>query len=325
MPRQPRQVDKEQRRAARSTRFGSSAYADRHGGLGGTSVRLGRSTLCDGVGVFAARFAPRGAVLTAYAGTFVEPDAVISEADQAYAYQFSDACAAGLVIVGERNPDVLAGRGIAQLANDAISDEVTGRTNNCAFHEESTDGGRPRLYLVARRDIRCGEELLVPYYLGYWIPRSADASLPAKIRAWLACHRAVDTTVRRFGVKIAEYHGIEHVAPPDDTTVGQAVTGVVRYTVEHVCPERVVERAESDAVALLSCPHARFSAWRVDIKLEAPFAVWSAGGVHATADADASTSDELEDPVTHWRCWHCWRNDDAAGTNTGFFALRDTA
>ena len=184
----------------RPPRFGSVEFADacdacddrakQHGPL----VRVRRSRVCRGVGVFAARSVPAGTVMTAY--PFVRRGFRRSRREAAkrsdYEYEWTRD---GATLDGD--PSLLAAipprrrpAGCAHLANDAIHREVTGRDNNCDFLEGRGDPKRPRLHLVTTRAVRRGEELLVSYSLGYWLSREKTAADPA-LRRWIACHRRV--------------------------------------------------------------------------------------------------------------------------------------
>ena len=162
-------------------------------------MRVGRSRVCDGVGVFATRSVPAGTVMTAdpcvrrggYRGTRSE-----AGHDADYEYEWGD----GVSLDGHPKRIAHLPRhrraGVAHLANDAIHREVTGRDNNCDFVEDRRMPARPRLHLVTTRAVRRGEELLVSYSLGYWLSREdAIAQANPELGEWIACHRRVREAV----------------------------------------------------------------------------------------------------------------------------------
>jgi hypothetical protein len=287
-------MPKAPKRVLRATCFGSTGYADRHGVLGSADVvRVARSTVCDGLGVFAARFVPAGAVITWYAGRVVSrPVATaLTALEQSYVYEIRrDGSRATTCILGESSRAQLLGRGVAQLANDAIDPEVSGRANNCEFVERVSKG-KVRVYLAATRDVRAGEELLVPYHLGYWLPRAGDEGLPRNVRTWLECQARIQARLQAaLGVTIAEYHGIlPAIGPSSDPP-----TGVARYTVEYATdPVLAPVPTAAEAQAVAGCPHTAKRVWMLDVHLVAPEA-----GDPAVVQTD-------HDPVTHWRCARC--------------------
>ena len=194
----------------RACRLGSYAFADRHGVFGcHVIVRVGPSTVCDGVGCFATRFLPKGTPVTVYAGRARKTIRGLSDRDLAYTY--TRAAPYGDNIVGYRDKRRLNGRGVAQLTNDAVHPEVTGRTNNCILLQRPCDG---RVYLVADADIRPGEELLVSYHISYWTYRAASPELPQHVRSWAARHAGVESALAGpplFCKSIERYHGTRRV------------------------------------------------------------------------------------------------------------------
>jgi hypothetical protein len=181
-------------------------------------VRVGRSAVCGGLGVFAARHVPAGTVMTAYPfvrrgryGRGTRGSAKSYDAD--YEYEWGSAGSL------DGHPKLLAQLprrrrpvGVAHLVNDAIHREVTGHDNNCDFLEDH-DPRRPTLHLITTRAVRRGEELLVSYSLAYWLSR--DAAHPA-LRDWVACHRRVARALphlwlREYVGAFGESEGDEHL------------------------------------------------------------------------------------------------------------------
>ena len=128
-------------------------------------VEIRKSNICDGGrGVFANIFIKRGTLITNYASDIKPRNS--TDADDPYVLDMSDFSNTKEdtdVYVGISDTSKLEGRGVAQLANDAISATLTGYENNTSF-EMTTTG----VYLMATRDIETGEELFVPYGIGYW-------------------------------------------------------------------------------------------------------------------------------------------------------------
>ena len=176
----------------RSPRFGTADYADACDLRPDDAVlvRVGRSGVCDGVGVFATRDVPANTVMTAY--PFVmrgryHGTRLTKSHDSDYEYEWD--CDTSL----DGHPDILAKlppakrKGLGHLTNDAIHREITGLDNNCSFLEDR-DKNRPRLHLVTTCPVKRGQELLVSYWLGYWMHRT---SVDLKMQKWIACHRRV--------------------------------------------------------------------------------------------------------------------------------------
>lgn len=184
-------------------------------------AHVGPSSVCNGSGVFASRFLPAGSYVTAYPGRTVRQGRcgkrhrtrAMNSGTDAYIYEFDD----GTLLDGQQ---VAASRrwwcshGVANLLNDAIHPEVTGRIYNCEFVEtavpvapsissvERTTARRcskkvDRVYIRTNSDVQEGEELLVSYSLDYWLYRRdqvivSDDDRTRRLSAWLACHKQVE-------------------------------------------------------------------------------------------------------------------------------------
>lgn len=202
----------------RRCRLGSFAFADAHGVCGSARVvRLGRSRVCDGRGLFAARFLPRGTPITRYHGRVVRAAALrrLGPDESLYVYELAGGARC---IVGALFP--APGEGLGQLANDAVHPEVTFRDNNAHF-SELPDG---RVYVTALRDIRPGEEILASYHISYWLHwAERDDALRASptLREWARVHRRAERMLQRlYGgeCNIEDYHGRRGLpieAPPE--------------------------------------------------------------------------------------------------------------
>jgi hypothetical protein len=173
----------------RRPRIGTYEFADYADSKNqNTLVRIRKSTVCDGVGVFATRDVPEGTPMTGYACVIVT-DTIADRTRQRkhgkdYAYEFSD----GVVIDG--HPKVMAyakmytnrcmyESGCGNLVNDAVHEDVTSTTNNCEFTEKHVNNNN-NVYIVTSRAVKKGEELLVSYSLDYWLSRASMWTGPLK-------------------------------------------------------------------------------------------------------------------------------------------------
>jgi hypothetical protein len=251
-------------------------------------VRVGRSSVCSGLGVFAAADLPAGSYATAY--PFVPSQLRRTRhgfRGLDYSYDLADPGSAATL---DGHPAVLEAHrcarrtaaettdgggdgasrcdcwpfGAANLVNDALHFGGSSRPdgNNCEFREEEAlrtatgasavgsrddgNGGGGRLYLVTTRDVRAGEELLVPYGLEYWVSRWSCCSssggglppeLPAEARSWLACHASARRAIRRLSgdarAQLGDFDGFAGSEPQEEE--GEATTTFV-YTVEFSGP-----------------------------------------------------------------------------------------
>ena len=105
------------------------------------------------------------------------------------------------------------GWGVANLANDAIHPELTGRTNNCDFVEIGS-----RVYLVTSQNVAAEEELLVAYSLSYWMDRVHNEAWTPAMREWLGFQVRVRDALRPLHVDLEEYLGILDIDAADEET-----------------------------------------------------------------------------------------------------------
>lgn len=191
-------------------------------------VCVAPSSVCEGRGVYATTFIPKGSFITAYAGSSRGPycpstRSITKTEDCADGYDYLYECSDGMVIDGAV-PEGQRCRwmqlGVAQLTNDAIHKELHGDKNidnNVAFAEVnlnlredagglvSNDNRNPkkiRVYIVAMRDIKPGEELLCAYGMSYWLHKysnhiSGQFRLPLNTANWLSCHYSILKTMRQ--------------------------------------------------------------------------------------------------------------------------------
>lgn len=201
-------------RKHRATCMGSFEFADKYGVHGCPKmIVVDRSKICDGIGLFAQRFIRKGTPITRYCGRSTADHKRLTSVELSYTYMLCKRSGRRTYIVGNRNLKKLSGRGVGQLANDAIHVEVTGQRNNCVFIERGN-----KVYVAAKRDIYPGEELLVSYHISYWIStvRAADdvaKSLPGSVLFWINCHKELEDLLRKHLVHehtvcIEDYIGV---------------------------------------------------------------------------------------------------------------------
>jgi hypothetical protein len=118
---------------------------------------LNRKKEKENLGVFAKRSFKKGQYITSYTSYIRRANKVSKK--NVYCLEHHD----GRLEVGVASLKRLQGRGIAQLANDALCHLVTGLRNNCEFRENGK-----RTFLYTTRDVECGEEILVHYGWSYW-------------------------------------------------------------------------------------------------------------------------------------------------------------
>lgn len=214
-------------------------------------VVVGPSTICDGLGLFAAADAPAGTFLTGYGGANVSRvwhekalcarrAAGIACGDD-FLMQLHDGDGtvdgfyATVHCTGERPADAAALLpGFAQYANDALHESLTGRSVNCEFREvrrrlkNARCGSTfPRVYLVATADVRAGDELFASYCLQYWLYKATHEPdrLPADTLDWLLCQARIEREVFWPG-KMEDFQGVRLV----EERPGHLL-GVARYLI----------------------------------------------------------------------------------------------
>ena len=134
------------------------------GKLGCNGVYIYKSNIKGaGDGIFTSKYIPKGVLVTEYVGYKRRIRYRKRKGGDSCKYHY-ELSGDSRVLVGIRKHSKLIGRGIAQLANDAICQHLSGLNNNCGFCE--VEG---RVFIRALRNILPGEELLVDYGLQYWI------------------------------------------------------------------------------------------------------------------------------------------------------------
>lgn len=148
-----------------------------------------------GEGVFARTAIPAGAFVTPFDGRLVPMHTC--ETSKTWDYEYQMAHGAHLVPSLTKRAD----RGLGHLLNDAIHADVTGRSNNCKFHELD----RATLWVRTRQAVAAGDELLVPYGFQYWCSRARDARLSEHVRDWCTLQCATNLHLMRVpGCEIVE-------------------------------------------------------------------------------------------------------------------------
>ena len=199
----------------------------------------------------------------------------------------------------------LWGRGLAQMVNDAIHPEATGRSNNCDFVFFSCDDGTTcDIFVVTNRAIPAGTELLAPYGLTYWLARTDRFCVPEvvaeankrgdrhggkrtntdkknkppdsaarcrRVWTWLRCHQRVSDVLRRVGVEVLEYQGWQEGGVGEE---GENKTGRLRYLLEgdwaNVACNVCKERGENASSSTRYKDDKRGPKWRTVILEEVP-------------------------------------------------------
>jgi len=193
-------------------------------------VYLATSNVCPGRGVFAAHDMPKNTPLTAYAGSYKQcskgnkkDNNEASKIGNAYEYVID---CDDYEIDGSKAGDSWWNTyGVAQYANDALHPDVSGFSNNCDFKEfrvyigkmshfaqgqHDPQNWRPRIFLVANRDIIRGEELLVSYGLPYWMNMKNKSEHWARekygdnLYEWVMCQNKSQDFLRQHIHKKAE-------------------------------------------------------------------------------------------------------------------------
>jgi hypothetical protein len=125
------------------------------------NVYIKKSTICNGIGIFANKKFKEGDIITWYYGLIV---------DNNYRYKYNKyvieykSLNMKKYMIGISDIKNIKGKGLAQFANDAIYIKLTGKTNNAYF----TQNGR-YIFLIASKNIKKHDEILVSYGMNYWI------------------------------------------------------------------------------------------------------------------------------------------------------------
>ena len=127
----------------------------------GNIVYIGKSKICNGFGIFAKKNINKGDIITWYYGYIVKSNNSNTNIKYLMDYDILNEKTT-LVGISDINK-IKYGKGVAQLANDAICIELTGKKNNSYF----TQRGR-YILLIASTNINKNDEILVPYGIDYW-------------------------------------------------------------------------------------------------------------------------------------------------------------
>lgn len=161
----------------------------------GETVTVAESTIPSaGRGVFTKKFIHALERITYYDGVRLKKANKL-RVDTDYAIDFQTPCGLDqLVGVSKLSPRLNSwnGRGVAQLINDPICYELSGRNVNCYF--QGATGGR--LYVVALRDIQPKEELFVSYGLQYWTSSKRINVLGGAAKHYAHCHTILEEALK---------------------------------------------------------------------------------------------------------------------------------
>lgn len=129
------------------------------------NVYIKRSDICNGLGIFAKKNIKKNDIITWYYGNLVDYKYINSKKykHNKYIIEYNSINKKKLLI-GISDINKIKGKGMAQLANDAIHFKLTGKTNNSYFIQK----GR-YILIIASRNICKNEEILVPYGMEYWM------------------------------------------------------------------------------------------------------------------------------------------------------------
>ena len=211
------------------TRSRTGALADLSGvhGKETSHIYISQSSICSGRGIFARRFIPKGTIITKYAGEVMPhsqtPKGNMYVLEMTEDFKNKDRA----VYVGIEDPLQLHHKGVAQLANDAISKTLTGRENNSRFISNKRG-----MYVEARRDISRGEEILVAYGIYYWMEHiPANPTLfDDRFQSWIHLIGKLSEAVRKVSKSMTVYQ-VDDLN--DDDTLILKLDNSIRY-----CPYR---------------------------------------------------------------------------------------
>lgn len=196
------------------TRSKTGALADMSGVYGKSNglIEVRQSKICPGRGLFARRFINEGSLITKYAADIVPYDEAPKENLYILEMDEQRSGAKRNVYVGIHELDKLRHKGLAQLANDAISPTLTGLKNNSRFfrNERGT-------YLKASRDILPGEEIYVAYGLGYWLSHTGD-EFSEHHRQWIELASRLYQVLQEFDKRMRVYE-IDDIDDKDIVTL----------------------------------------------------------------------------------------------------------
>jgi hypothetical protein len=129
------------------------------------NVYIKQSEVCSGLGIFARKIFKENDIITWYYGDIVDYKYINSKKYKRNKYIIEyKSLNKKKIIIGISDINKIKGKGLAQLANDAICFNLTKKNNNSYF----TQKGR-YILLIASRTIYKNEEILVPYGMEYWM------------------------------------------------------------------------------------------------------------------------------------------------------------
>lgn len=130
------------------------------------NVYIGKSKICNGIGIFARKNINKNDIITWYSGIIVNKKCIKHDKNfkyNKYVIEYNSVNKRKYVI-GISNINQIKGKGFAQFANDTVYVGLTSKNNNSYFIQK----GR-YILLIAFKNIRKNEEILVPYGMKYWM------------------------------------------------------------------------------------------------------------------------------------------------------------
>ena len=129
------------------------------------NVYIKKSTICNGIGIFANKNITKDSIITWYYGKIIDCKNIKHKKYKYNKYIMEyNSVNKKKCIIGISNIEKIKGKGFAQLANDAIHYNLTYKNNNSYFMQK-----RRYIFLIATRDIDKHEEILASYGIEYWI------------------------------------------------------------------------------------------------------------------------------------------------------------
>lgn len=129
------------------------------------NVYIRKSLICDGLGIFANKNMMKDKIITWYYRFVVDYNKIKYKKYQNNKYIIEYSSIDKIKsLIGISDIDKIKGKGLAQLANDAIYFNLTHKYNNSYFIQK----GR-YIFLISLRNIKKHEEILASYGIDYWL------------------------------------------------------------------------------------------------------------------------------------------------------------
>lgn len=130
------------------------------------NVYIKKSEVCNGLGIFSKKRFKEDDIITWYHGIIIDNEKLKSNRklkNNKYIIEYNS-INKKKSLIGINDINNIKGKGMAQLANDALYFKLTNKTNNSYFVQK----GR-YILLKAYKKIEKHEEILVPYGIEYWL------------------------------------------------------------------------------------------------------------------------------------------------------------